>query len=194
MELEYSKEMITDLKDHFEKSVLELETRIQKNKYKWKEDLEEQFQKSFVVVAKKQKENGKGKLRYISCSMLLTSILTETYSLGIHFYDETFYLDEANVFTEIFLSYILEVIEQNIQAIKVWFRNKQLPYRESDLLEIKKVLALNYSMIWVKVLKEELISCFQKARTEGVGLSQKIEVTFGSYLEKQTILLVWEVA
>lgn len=188
------KQLNIDLKDTFEKNMSKIKILIRQSKVEWSSDLLKLFNKCFVDTSMKQKKENKGDLRYISFSVLLTSILTGKYSLGVGFYDEKFYLDEANVFNELLLKYISDFVDKDIEAIKMWFRKKQQPFSENDLFEMKKVLVLNYIAIWVKELKDEIIYCLNKVKTEDVKLSEKIDITFGSYMEKQAILLVWEVA
>lgn len=185
--------MNIELKDTFENNILNLQSIIQKNKREWTLALTEKFQQNFFRAEKKKDKNKKGKLRYITFSVLLTSILTGKYSLGINFYDEKFYLDEAEVFGEFELDYISDFVSKDMEAIKTWLRNKQILYNESDLFEMKKVLALNYTTVWVKELKDEILCCLNKSEFNHENLADKINVTFGSYLEKQASLFIWEV-
>ncbi len=183
----------TDLEDIFEQNMFDLQSVIRQKKAEWSLELLEVFNKCFMKLSVKQKNNTKGKLSYISFSVLLTSILTEKYSLGVNFYDERFYLDESNIFDEFILKYISEYVSKDMQEIKMWFTKKYLPYNEDELFEIKKILVLCYVGIWVKELQDEIIQCLNKSYRENVNLDEKINITFGSYLEKQVVLCTWEV-
>ncbi len=183
----------TDLGHMFEHNMLDLQRVIRQKKEDWSSELLDVFNKCFMKLSIKQQKNIKGKLKYISFSILLTSILTEKYSLGVNFYDEKFYLDESNIFDEFKLKYISDYASKDIQEIKMWLRKSQLPYNEGELFEIKKIIILSYVAVWVKELQDEIIQCLNKLAREDVDLYEKIDITFGSYLEKQVILCSWEV-
>ncbi len=183
----------TDLGHMFEHNMLDLQRVIRQKKEDWSSELLDVFNKCFMKLSIKQQKNIKGKLKYISFSILLTSILTEKYSLGVNFYDEKFYLDESNIFDEFKLKYIYDYASKDIQEIKMWLRKSQLPYNEGELFEIKKIIILSYVAVWVKELQDKIIQCLNKLDREDVGLYEKIDITFGSYLEKQVILCTWEV-
>ncbi len=185
--------MNIDLGHTFEKNMFELQSVIKRSKVEWSLELIEIFNKCFTRLSAKQENNIKGKLKYISFSVLLTSILTEKYSLGINFYDEKFYLDEANVFEEFILKHILDYVSKDMEEIKMWFRKKILPYNEGELFEMKKILVLSYIATWVKELQDEIIQCLNKSDKKDVQLYEKIDITFGSYLEKQVVVCTWEV-
>ncbi len=187
------KQLYIDLKNDFQKNINEIQNIIQINKEQWIFDLTKLFNTCFINTLNSQQENCKGKLRYISFSILLTSILTEKYSFGINFYDENFYLDESNIFDEFFLEYISDFIDKDMESIKIWLRNKQILFNKSDLFEMKNIMVLNYMAIWIKHLKDEIIYCLNQSKIDDIILSEKIDITFGTYLEKQAVMIVWEV-
>lgn len=163
---------------------------------KHEQDLWELFsvalQNGFEKAYRKQQQ-GKGKIKYISVSALLSSMISESYSLGINFYDERFYIDEVDVFTEFKIPYISDFIKENTEQTRKLLSYHRQPYKESDVAEIQKVYVLAYIVQVVEMLKSNISHILSKIQAEGVECEDVVTITFGAYMEQQMEIYAWEV-
>lgn len=131
-------------------------------------------------------------IRYISFSILFTSLLIEKPSLGINFYGENFYLSEIPIFSEWELKYILHFIDNSIENIKHKLKRINIPSEKSYIFELKQNQLFIYALVWGVLLKY-FIADVLKNVDKSEFLMSEIDVTFGLYMEKQTIIYKWRV-
>lgn len=140
-----------------------------------------------------QKKGLKKSIKYISFSILLSSLLTENYSLGINFYDETFYLDEVEVFSEWKIKYISNFVNNSIQMVEKNLNSKNIPFEQGYLLDLKQSQGLIYTLVWSILLKQLIPVVLKNIEKSDFMNHEVVEITFGLYMEKQTLIYKWEI-
>lgn len=140
-----------------------------------------------------QKKGLKKSIKYISFSILLSSLLTENYSLGINFYDETFYLDEVEVFSEWKIKYISNFVNNSIQMVEKNLNSKNIPFEQGYLLDLKQSQGLIYTLVWSILLKQFIPVVLKNIERSDFMNHEVVEITFGLYMEKQTLIYKWEI-
>lgn len=140
-----------------------------------------------------QKKGLKKSIKYISFSILLSSLLTENYSLGINFYDETFYLDEVKVFSEWKIKYISNFVNNSIQMVEKNLNSKNIPFEQGYLLDLKQSQGLIYTLVWSILLKQLIPVVLKNIERSDFMNHEVVEITFGLYMEKQTLIYKWEI-
>ena len=140
-----------------------------------------------------QKKGLKKSIKYISFSILLSSLLTENYSLGINFYDETFYLDEVEVFSEWKIKYISNFVNNSIQMVEKNLNSKNIPFEQGYLLDLKQSKGLIYTLVWSILLKQFIPVVLKNIERSDFMNHEVVEITFGLYMEKQTLIYKWEI-
>ncbi len=140
-----------------------------------------------------QKKGLKKSIKYISFSILLSSLLTENYSLGINFYDETFYLDEVEVFSEWKIKYISNFVNNSIQMVEKNLNSKNIPFEQGYLLDLKQSQGLIYTLVWSILLKQLIPVVLKNIERSDFMNHEVVEITFGLYMEKQTLIYKWEI-
>lgn len=140
-----------------------------------------------------QKKGLKKSIKYISFSILLSSLLTENYSLGINFYDETFYLDEVKVFSEWKIKYISNFVNNSIQMVEKNLNSKNIPFEQGYLLDLKQSQGLIYTLVWSILLKQFIPVVLKNIERSDFMNHEVVEITFGLYMEKQTLIYKWEI-
>lgn len=135
-----------------------------------------------------QKKGLKKSIKYISFSILLSSLLTENYSLGINFYDETFYLDEVEVFSEWKIKYISNFVNNSIQMVEKNLNSKNIPFEQGYLLDLKQSQGLIYTLVWSILLKQFIPVVLKNIERSDFMNHEVVEITFGLYMEKQTLI------
>ena len=140
-----------------------------------------------------QKKGLKKSIKYISFSILLSSLLTENYSLGINFYDETFYLDEVEVFSEWKIKYISNFVNNSIQMVEKNLNSKNIPFEQGYLLDLKQSQGLIYTLVWSILLKQLIPVVLKNIERSDFMNHEIIEITSGLYMEKQTLIYKWEI-
>ena len=140
-----------------------------------------------------QHHEQKGIITYISFSALLSSILTQQYSFGINFYDEQFFVDAIDVFSEWNVKEIAPFIESDIEVVKKQLQKEFVGVCESELLEIKHQHALAYLLVCGHFLESKLAFVLKNLQLANLKTAQTVIVTLGLYMEKQTTIYRFEV-
>lgn len=155
------------------------------------------MQEGIDQVVQMQQAGKKEKIKYISLSILLSSILTQEYSIGIDFYDKNFYLDEETVFTEIKIDLVKELInqyvEKDIKNLKIYQRQEKSNYPENEYIEIRKLQSMTYMLLYMKCIIENIQKAVKQLEIKNMQTEGTVDITYGLYLEKQEKIYQWEV-
>lgn len=155
------------------------------------------MQEGIDQAVQMQQAGKKEKIKYISLSILLSSILTQEYSIGIDFYDKNFYLDEETVFTEIKIDLVKELInqyvEKDIKNLKIYQRQEKTNYPENEYIEIRKLQSMTYMLLYMKCIIENIQKAVKQLEIKNMQTEGTVDITYGLYLEKQEKIYQWEV-
>lgn len=177
----------------FLKNIEEIENLIKYNYNEILFCLQKCIDESIDRIKILQKKGLKKSIKYISFSILLSSLLTENYSLGINFYDETFYLDEVEVFSEWKIKYISNFVNNSIQMVEKNLNSKNIPFEQGYLLDLKQSQGLIYTLVWSILLKQFIPVVLKNIERSDFMNHEVVEITFGLYMEKQTLIYKWEI-
>ena len=154
------------------------------------------MQEGIDQAVQMQEAGKKEKIKYISLSILLSSILTQEYSIGIDFYDKNFYLDEETVFTEIKIDLVKELInqyvEKDIKNLKIYQRQEKTNYPENEYIEIRKLQSMTYMLLYMKWTTENIQKAVKQLAIKNMQTEETVDITYGLYLEKQENIYKWE--
>lgn len=151
--------------------------RIQKEKI-WGE-----FEKNMCFGAGECKRRGKT-VRYITVSILYSSIVTGNYKLQVAFMNDDFYLDEDPVHVYWAPLFIFGQIDDDMQ----FFRRKaseEVPgIKEYEVDTIRKQYILNHYFLVMLLLKELFPPIVGEMIREYDCIDDNVVVLFGRYMEK----------
>jgi len=198
---EQIEEYLIKTRDYLDKAYLDNYKKIEKalkdNEKRLLEQLQKALQYGIDKAEQLQKAGKKGNIKYISLSLLLSSILTEEYSIGINFYDENFYLDEETVFTEVKIEFIRELIkeyvETDIKNLMIYYRQERINCPENELIELRKTQGIVYALLYSKWIIENIEKAALRLEVKEMQTEERIDFTYGMYLEKQEKIYQWEV-
>lgn len=200
-ELEQIKEDILKTTNFLSEAYLDNYQKLE-NKFKEKEkriigQVVLAMQEGIDQAVQMQQAGKKEKIKYISLSILLSSILTQEYSIGIDFYDKNFYLDEETVFTEIKIDLVKELInqyvEKDIKNLKIYQRQEKTNYTENGYIEIRKLQSMTYMLLYMKCIIENIQKAVKQLEIKNMQTEGTVDITYGLYLEKQEKIYQWEV-
>ena len=143
------------------------------------------MQEGIDQAVQMQQAGKKEKIKYISLSILLSSILTQEYSIGIDFYDKNFYLDEETVFTEIKIDLVKELInqyvEKDIKNLKIYQRQEKINYPENEYIEIRKLQSMTYMLLYMKCIIENIQKAVKQLEIKNMQTEETVDITYGLY-------------
>lgn len=154
------------------------------------------MQEGIDQAVQMQEAGKKEKIKYISLSILLSSILTQDYIIGIDFYDKNFYLDEQTVFSEIEIELVKKLIKQyvetDIKNLKIYHRQEKINYPENEYIEIMKMQSMTYMLLYMKWTTENIQKAVKQLAIKNMQTEETVDITYGLYLEKQENIYKWE--
>ena len=140
-----------------------------------------------------QNEGKKNAIKYISLSILLSSIASQNYSLGINLYDESLLLDDVEIFTEWNIKdYFTELDADIINAERI-LEKRFIRIKKYEMLELRHKYSFDYYGIFLEAMTFILPLALDKVDCSKLNCAEKIVVTSGLYMESQEIIYTWEV-
>lgn len=137
--------------------------------------------------------NGKGSVKYITLSLLLSSFITKQNTIMLNFWDDTLYLDSENVYVGFTNTFINKYIDDIMDKWKQESRKQMLKISISELTEIDKMLAFTGMLQIVDILHKNMKKILEDIETSTLVSDHEIIFTFGLYMEKHVTLHTWEV-
>ena len=154
------------------------------------------MQEGIDQAVQMQEAGKKEKIKYISLSILLSSILPQDYIIGIDLYDKNFYLDEQTVFSEIEIELVKKLIKQyvetDIKNLKIYHRQEKINYPENEYIEIMKMQSMTYMLLYMKWTTENIQKAVKQLAIKNMQTEETVDITYGLYLEKQENIYKWE--
>lgn len=177
--------------EKFLDNIKTIEELMQNNYGELVNTLKNSINKSIKYTQILQSKGLKNQIKYISFSILLSSLLTGDYSLGINFYDEMFYLDEVDVFSEWKLPYIYNFVEDSNEMLISNLNTRGKYLNQNYIFEWKQNQALAYISMMLPEIRNLIVETLNQIDKNEFLSCEIIEVTLGLYMEEQTVFYKW---
>lgn len=179
--LAFSKKYLTErIGESTEKILKEFE----ENKEQVRKEYLGVFHELFLMAAKKQQDEKKGKITYIHIFYLNSALLTGKMELQFSIYDKLSYLDTADC-TDV---WVPELFTKHFEEDMEWY--SKLAYHNivgfgyKELMEIRQRYYSLYLLLMEQFFLQEAEQITMLESYKQMDKEEKIQILFGGYMDK----------
>jgi len=143
----------------------------------------------FQILAVQQSNNEKGLLRYITLSLLKSSIVAETYEIAITCHTNDLFMDETETETYWRMDFIKDMINKDMERIVPKLEKEISRIREYEIEEFRTIYAIAYTALLLTFLSRVLHRVFDLPEFHTVQKEDLVDITFGEYMEEAVPLV-----
>lgn len=157
-----------------------------------KKAIEENLIKAFEEVCKKalefQKDNSKGKIKYIYISLLRTKIFEYNGEYRIDLYDENWFLDKIETSINIDLNFIYIPLFDFIKELKTKKKEYGRTITDMDVENIMMDEVYKFQILAVEFLKSMVDKFITTPSYEAMKKDDAIKILAGEYIDEAEII------
>lgn len=168
--------------------VLELKEYFDKNKDKLALEFIESLKNMFIKIYEMQSKNSKGKIAYITYSMLRTEILQKNYMYLVEAFDKSWFLDDKRCSINYDSTWAFKFLDEFEEALE----KKRIEYMNlitsADVEKIKLEEAQNYNYFIKELAKYSLENSKEIEEFEKIDKEEKMQIRVGEYMDVSEVV------
>lgn len=165
-----------------------IEDDFDKNKDLILREMSENFDKIFKEAIKRQRENGKSKIRCISIFYLRSSIITGSLDFLVGVYDENYYGDFTPIYGQLYFNFIMKYYLEDIVYFEKTLREKIVRLQKYEVNEIKIPYAGEYFKVIEKFLENNYETIVELDSFKELDKDEELEITFGEFMDQNEVI------
>ena len=156
------------------------------------DDFLRHFAELFRILVSQQNLGEKGLLRWITISFLKSSVTAGTYEIATACHTADLYLDEAETETYWRMGFMKDAIERDMAVIIPNLKKKIFRIRDYEIEEFRAQYAYTYTALLLVLFNRVLPRVFDLPEFMSVQKEDRVEITFGGYMEETLTLIRYE--
>jgi hypothetical protein len=147
------------------------------------------FAKLFRLLIAQQNDGIKGALRYITMSFPKSSVIAETYEIVTTCHCNDLYMDETETETYWRMDFLKEVVEHEMIEIVQNLKKNIFRIRNYEIEDFRARYAYVYAAFLLTFFNRVLPRVFELPEYTEVKKENRVDITFGGYMEEALILI-----
>lgn len=150
--------------------------------------LYEAFNDLLVKASTLHEQGNKGKIRYIYCSYLRTSVMENKADYRLDAYDSKWYLDLTECSSRWDPSFMFDPLFERMELIEQEKKHYARKITSMDIEEVKQIEGYKYHLLTKEFIKEQLPSIMEKCDFKSIIDDSGLIVAVGEYRDETEIV------